>query len=51
MNEHLGDAAGFTTDDFNSDLDSLAASEATDNEDGMPPEIAAAFEEFIANQD
>ena len=42
MNEHIDDA-GFTHDDFNSDLES-ASSEAG----GMPPEVEAAFEEFIA---
>ena len=49
MNQHLSEAgedAGFSHEDFNSDLDSIAAS----SEDGMPPEVAAAFEEFIANQ-
>ena len=53
MNEYLGGADGdFSSDDFNPDMDDnlLAAEVAAEFEDEMTPEMAAAFEEFMASQ-
>jgi hypothetical protein len=51
MNLQMGDPSAFSADDFAaSDSDSFAPSDGG-GDDGMPPEIAAAFDEFIANQE
>jgi hypothetical protein len=54
MNEHLGGGeACYTSDDFDPDLEALIASEVAAEcagDDEMSPEMAAAFEEFMANQ-